>query len=255
VYRAQDQRLRRDVAVKVVAEWLAHDPATVRRFRREAELSARLAHRNVAAVLDAGSRPRDYIVMELVDGQDAATLLKQDQLLTITHAVDVLVQISDALEHAHGRGVIHGDIAPRNILIGRRDGSATLVDFGLAVDRFGAGHQGELMGTPGYVAPELVRGGGPSPHSDLYSLGVVAYRLLGGPPPFRRRGREDTAARPSATASLPPLAEVRPDVPGSVTAIVASAMAASPAARPASVAAFRDRLRETRIAAAELQAA
>ena len=213
VYRAQDERLRRDVAVKVVAEWLAQDASTVRRFRREAELCARLAHRNLAAVLDAGSRPRDYIVMELVDGENAATLLERKQPLATTHAVDVLAQISDALEHAHAHGVIHGDVAPRNILIGRRDRTAKLVDFGLAVDRFGAAPDGAIMGTPGYVAPEILRGGRPSPHSDLFSLGAVAHRLLGGP-----------------------------DVPASVTAVVASARAPHPAARPASAAEFRDRL-------------
>jgi serine/threonine-protein kinase len=183
VYRACDERLKRDVAVKVIAGWLAEDPATVRRFRREAELCGRLAHPNVAAVLDAGNRPREYIVMELVDGQDAATLLKRDRPFTTVQAVGVVVQICEALEHVHGRGVVHGDVAPRNILIGERDGAAMLVDFGLAVDRFGTPRQGHIMGTPGYVAPEIARGAGPSPQSDLYSLGVVGYRLLGGPAP------------------------------------------------------------------------
>jgi serine/threonine protein kinase len=87
VYRARDERLKRDVAVKVIAAWLAEDPATVRRFLREAELCARLEHPSVAAVLDAGNRPREYIVMELVDGQDAAPLLKRDHPFTPVQAV------------------------------------------------------------------------------------------------------------------------------------------------------------------------
>jgi serine/threonine protein kinase len=124
VFRARDERLRRDVAVKVIAEALAHDPAAVRRFQREAELCARLAHRNVAAVFDAGSRPREYIVMELVSGPDLAT-----------PSVGALLQLCDALEHAHGRGVVHGDVMPRNVLVGR-DGTAKLIDFGHATEGF-----------------------------------------------------------------------------------------------------------------------
>ena len=255
VYRAHDERLRRDVAVKLIIESLARDSAAVRRFRREAELGARLAHPNIAAVLDAGSRPRDYMVMELVDARDAGTLLEQDHALTSRHAVEVVVQICDALEHAHGRGVIHGDVTPRNILVGVRDGAAKLVDFGLAVDRFGVWRPGEIMGTPGYVAPEIARGGGPSPQSDVYSLAVVAYRLLGGPPALRPRSGLDTAARPSAIASLRPLAEVRPDLRPELTAIVGSAIGRDPRARPGSAAEFRDRLLEARTGPAELRAA
>jgi serine/threonine protein kinase len=101
----------------------------VRRLRREAELAARLAHRNVVAVLDAGSRPREYLVMELVDGPTLATFP--------TVSVDALLQVCDALEHAHGRGVVHGDVGPCNIVIGRRDGTAKLIDFGHAVEGFG----------------------------------------------------------------------------------------------------------------------
>ena len=129
VYRARDERLQRYVAVKVIAEGLAHDPASVRRLRREAELGARLAHRNVAAILDAGSRPREYLVMELVDGPTLATLP--------TVSVDVVLQVCDALEHAHSRGVVHGDVGPRNIVVGRRDGTAKLIDFGHAIEGFG----------------------------------------------------------------------------------------------------------------------
>jgi eukaryotic-like serine/threonine-protein kinase len=254
VFRARDERLQRDVAVKVIAGWLAGDAATVRRFRREAEFCARLAHRNVAAVLDAGSRPREYLVMELVDGQNAATLLQRDEPVATAQAVDVVVQMCDALGHAHDRGVIHGDIAPRNILVDPR-GTAKLVDFGLAVDRFGPRPDGDLMGTPGYVAPEIIRYAVPSPQSDLYALGVVAYRLLGGPPLFRRSDAEETAARPSAIASVPSLAEVRPDLPPALTATVDAAMAKEHRSRPASAAELRERLLETRTGLAQLQAA
>jgi eukaryotic-like serine/threonine-protein kinase len=255
VYRARDERLRRTVAVKVIAEWLAHDAPAVRSFRREAELCARLAHRNVPAVLDAGSRPREYIVMELVDGQDTATLLKEGDPFSTSDAVDVLVQVCDALEHAHARGVVHGDVAPRNIMIRRSDGAVRLIDFGAAADRLADTPDRQIMGTPGYVAPEITGSRGPSPESDLYSLGVVAYRLLGGPLPIRGGAAGGTATRPIAVAGVPPLAEVKPDVPAALGAIVASATARNPAARPASMAELRDRLLATRIGATQLHAA
>ena len=146
MYRACDERLQRYVAVKLIVEPLAHDSAAVRRFRREAELSARLAHRHVAAVLDAGSRPREYIVMELVDGPDLASV-------PTASAAEAILQICDALEHAHGRGVIHGDVTPQNILIGPRDGAAKLIDFGQAVEGFDV-------------------------HSDVEALAGIASRLL-----------------------------------------------------------------------------
>jgi serine/threonine protein kinase len=255
VYRARDQRLQRDVAVKLIAPWLAGDAATVRRFQREAGFAARLAHRNVAAVLDAGSRPRQYIVMELVEGTDAATLLKREHPFATDEAVDLVAQICDALHHVHARGVVHGDVAPRNILVAEHDGTATLVDFGLAADRFATQRETEVMGTPGFVAPEIARGARRSAQSDLYSLGVVAYRLLGGPPSFRRPAPRETTALPSAIASMSPLAELRPDLPPELTAAVSSAVAINPGARPESAAELRDRLLATRAGVAKLRAA
>jgi serine/threonine-protein kinase len=255
VYRAHDERLQRDVAAKVIAHWLAHDTAAVRCFRREAALCARLAHPNIAGILDTGTRPRDFIITELVDGRDAATRLAQDEPLATEHAVHVVVEICDALEHAHARGVVHCDVAPRNILIGERDGVARLVDFGLAVDLFGARQPAQEMGTPGYVAPEVIRGAAASPQSDLYSLAAVAYRLLGGLPPFQRRDDGGTAPRPTAIAERPSLADARPDLPRELTAAVDDAMAMRPAARPASVAEFRGRLLATARDSVQLRAA
>jgi serine/threonine protein kinase len=183
VYRARDQRLKREVAVKLIAEHLAHEPAFVRRFRREARLCASLAHPNIVAILDAGFEPRDFIVVELVDGVDAGSLLQARGRVTQDHAVHLLAQVCEALEHAHGRDVIHRDVAPRNILIARPGRTAKLADFGLASSALDvpAAQVADTMGTPGYVAPEVLGGARPSPRSDLYSLGVVAQRFLAGP--------------------------------------------------------------------------
>ena len=132
VYRAYDEVLKREVAVKLIAERLASCPEFVKRFRHEARLCARLAHTNIVAVLDAGAQPRDFIVMEFVDWIDGRKLLRRRGRLTPRETVHVVAQICDALTYAHHQGVVHGDASPSNILLRRADSVAKLVDFGLA---------------------------------------------------------------------------------------------------------------------------
>jgi eukaryotic-like serine/threonine-protein kinase len=215
VYRARDERLKRTVAVKVIDEHLSFDSASVRRFRQEAQLCAGLAHPNVVAILDAGVEPRDFTVMEYVPGVDAGKRLRSRGRLTLGEAVHVVAQVCEALAYAHDQDVVHQDVSPRNILIRQPDFTAKLADFGFA-------------GTPGYVAPEILRGADPSPQSDLYSLGVVAYRLLAGPEPTAPPRR--------------PLAEVRPRLPRRLSDALQQALAEEPAARQRSVAEFRAQL-------------
>jgi serine/threonine protein kinase len=243
VYRARDEQLERDVAVKLIGERHARDPLFVRRFRSEAKLGARLAHPNIVAVLDAGAQPRDFIVTELVRGLDAATLLRRRGRLTPGEIVDIVVQVCDALAHAHARDVIHLDVSPGNVLIAEADGTAKLADFGLASDALASptGRAHGVAGTPGYVAPEIACGARPSPRSDLYSLGAVAYRLLLGPevPPADPGG---TAPLTTAVRRMPPLSEGRPGLPRSLCEAVQQALAPEPDARQASVAEFRAQL-------------
>ena len=248
VYRARDDLLKRDVAVKLIAERFADDPPFVERFRREARLCARLAHPNILAVLDAGDEPRDFIVTELVDGLDAGRLLQRHGRLTAGETVHVVVQACEALQYAHEQGVVHCDLAPPNILLRRSDGTAKLADFGLAsqaVDVASTGAE-EAMGTPGYVAPEVLWGNKPTPRSDLYSIGVVAYRLLAGPPEFRPRGRRATSPLATAAPRMPPLAEARPDLPRGLIVAVQQAMAFEVGSRQDSVAEFRAQLLDGR---------
>ncbi len=248
VYRARDERLKRDVAVKVIVDWLAGDATTLRRFRREAELGVRLSHPNVVAVLDAGSRPREHIVMELVEGVDSQALLNSGAWLDAPRVVRVLADVCDALDHAHAHGVVHGDVAPRNILIRRCDGVAKLADFGLAADASEGATQASVMGTPGYVAPEILAGAAPAPHCDLYSVAAVAYRLLAGPPQLR-------VAQVTAVPRRRPLREVRSDVPRRVAAAVHRALAPDPADRQRSLAEFREELLAGQARGAFLRAA
>jgi serine/threonine-protein kinase len=244
VYRARDERLKRDVAIKVITERLARDPLFVRRFRREAELCARLMHPNIVAVLDAGVEPQDFIVMELVHGIDAGALLHRHGPLTPGEAIHVVAQVCAALAYAHARDVVHQDVSPGNILIGRPELATKLADFGLAYDTLDvpATPVPTIMGTPGYVAPEVLRGAGPSPRSDLYSLGAVAYRLLAGPSCVPPRDAHATAPLASAATGMPPLAEARPNLPRRLTEAVQQALANEPDARQDSVAEFRAQL-------------
>jgi serine/threonine protein kinase len=246
VYRARDERLKRDVAVKVIAEHLSLDPLAVRRFRREAELAARLAHPNVVAVLDAGGSPQDFIVMELVLGVDAGRLLKGSGRLTPGQAVRLVAQICDALAHVHDQGVVHRDVSPHNILIRRLDGTAKLADFGLASDvlELPPGRVADVAGTPGYIAPEVLRGARPSPRSDLYALGVVAYRLLAGPSQARPGDLDATSPLATAAPRVAPLAEVRPGLPPELSDAVHQALSDEPDERQDSLEEFHAQLVE-----------
>ena len=131
VYRTRDERLGRNVAIKVIAPGLVQDVVAVRRFRREAELGARLMHTNIVTVLDAGVEPQDFIAMELVDGVDAATLARRTGRLTTHHAIRIVAPICDALQFAHNEGILHRDIKPENILLDSK-GRLKIADFGIA---------------------------------------------------------------------------------------------------------------------------
>jgi eukaryotic-like serine/threonine-protein kinase len=241
VYRARDERLRREVAIKVIADHLARHPQLVACFRREAQLGRQFAHPNIVATLGAGEEPREFIAMEFVDGLDASSLVRQRGRLTARRAVHVLAQICEALAYLHAEGVVHCDVSPPNILLRRADGTAKLADFGLAA-RLGetpAPVTEICPGTPGYVAPEVLRGALPTPRSDLYSLGVAAYQLLAGPRRARPRDAQCTAPMATAAPRMPPLGKLCPDLPRGLTDAVQRAMASDPARRQGSVLEFR----------------
>lgn len=223
VYCARDELLKRRVAVKVMAEPLASDANCLRQFRLEAELWAGLAHPLIVAVFDAGTVPRPFIVMELVPGVSALALARGPQL-TLDRAISIVAQVAEALTFAHEHDVVHRDVSPGNVLIRRSDGAAKLTDFGLACR---AGEEaprylGEVAGTCGYMAPEVLRREAVSPLSDLYSLGALAYRLLAGPP----------ERRSAAGAKLP----------AGVADVIDRALEPDPDDRQSSVAEFRAEL-------------
>jgi beta-lactam-binding protein with PASTA domain len=186
VFRAQDVVLAREVAVKVLHPNLAADPGFVDRFRLEARAAAGLNHPNIVAVHDWGAVDGIYfMIMEFVRGQSLRDVLAEEGLLAPAQAVDVLLQILAALDHAHRTGIVHRDVKPENVML-TREGVAKVADFGLAraYANARATQTGSVTGTAQYLAPEQLVGEPADPRTDLYSLGIVAFELLTGRAPF-----------------------------------------------------------------------
>lgn len=183
IYRARDEALNRDVAIKVVRAARADDKNLRERLRKEAQAAARLTHPHVAQVFALGfSNGYPYLVMELVGGEDLNTKLQRDKRIDERTALQVANDIANGLQALHNEGLTHGDIKPGNIVLDL-NGKAKLVDFGLSgmtrMDSTGA-----IAGTPHYIAPELLRGATDNCRTDIYSLGATLYHLLTGKPPF-----------------------------------------------------------------------
>jgi len=188
VQLAFDERLERQVAVKLLAEHLADDADFVARFKREALAAARLVHPNVVQVYDFGfdeAAHQHYIVMELVNGQSCAEILRDRGALEVGEAVDVVAQACRGLAYAHRHGVVHRDVKPGNLLVADSE-VVKLADFGIAraVDQSSITQVGSVLGTAAYLAPEQARGEEAGPRADLYSLGVVFFELLTGKKPL-----------------------------------------------------------------------
>src|SRR5919199_756257 len=185
VVGAFDERLEREVAIKLLAEHLADDSQFVARFRREALSAARLVHPNIVQVFDFGLDDRShrhYIVMELVRGQSGAEILREEGVLGIRDALAIVGQACRGLEYAHRNGVVHRDVKPGNLLRGE-DGVVKLADFGIAKaisDESSITQVGSVLGTAAYLAPEQAAGEEAGPPADIYGMGVVAYQFLSG---------------------------------------------------------------------------
>ena len=199
VHLALDRRLERQVAVKLLAEHLADDPAFVSRFQREAQAAARLVHPNIVQVFDSGrdeKSGRYFIVMEYIEGSSCAEILRDDGWVEVDEAVRIIEQACEGLHYAHRHGVVHRDVKPGNLLRAR-EGGVKLADFGIAkaTEQSSITQVGSVLGTAAYLAPEQARGEEAGPSADLYALGVVTYQLISGRLPYEATSLTELALK------------------------------------------------------------
>ncbi len=199
VHLAFDKRLERRVAVKLLAEHLAEDPTFVSRFQREAQAAARLVHPNIVQVFDSGQDERSgqyFIVMEYIEGQSCAEILRDDGWVEVDEAVGIIEQACEGLYYAHRHGVVHRDVKPGNLLRSR-EGEVKLADFGIAkaTEQSSITQVGSVLGTAAYLAPEQARGEEAGPRADLYALGVVAYQMISGRLPYEAASLTELALK------------------------------------------------------------
>ena len=229
VWAAQDERLGRRVAVKMLKDDLAGDSKFVERFRREARAVAALGHPNIANVFDYGEdHGKHFIVMELVDGRDLARLLREDGPMDPGRAVGIAAQACEALGHAHLAGVIHRDVKPGNVMIGDDD-RVKVTDFGIARAQGDSSltATGSVLGTSHYLSPEQAEGGPIGPSADVYSMGCVLYEMLTGAVPFTGDSPVGIAMR-HVSEEVPAPSSLATDVPSTIDDVVAKATAKDP---------------------------
>ncbi len=243
IYRAADTGLGRDVALKLLRPEYLRDPDFSSRFRQEAQAAASLSHPNVVTVYDYGEDPSGpFIVMELVDGEDLATILRRSGALPARQSARIAAGVGRALAAAHASGIVHRDIKPGNVLIGR-DGRVKVVDFGIAraVAEAQVTLPGTTLGSVHYFSPEQARGDATTAASDIYSLGIVLYEMLTGVRPWEGDSAAGVALA-RLSGPIPDPATVRPGLPPELAAIARQALAREPADRFPSASAMADQL-------------
>jgi serine/threonine protein kinase len=230
VYRALDETLERQVAVKLMNREIASDSDQLERFRREARAVAQLSHPHIVGVIDAGedgdpTHPRPYIVFEYVEGETLKDRIRRLGRLPITEAVAYAIEIARALGAAHARHIVHRDVKPQNVLLDQ-EGSAKVTDFGIArtLEEEGLTADGRVLGTTDYVSPEQALGQHVSGQSDLYSLGVVLYEMLTGEVPFRGDSQVAVAMK-HVREQIPDVQSKRPEVSAALAAVIETATA------------------------------
>jgi len=235
VYRAEDLRLKRKVALKLLAPELAADERFRERFLRESELAASLDHPSIVPIYEAGEvEGQLYIAMRYVAGGDFKALLREEGSLEPTRALSLLAQVADALDAAHDAGLVHRDVKPGNVLLDSRE-HCYLSDFGLTKQvssESGFTATGEITGTIEYVAPEVIEGKKIDARADLYSLGCMLFECLAGEPPFHRDS-ELAVLWAHVHEEPAKLSDRRPELGEELDAVLAKALAKAPEKRHA----------------------
>ena len=231
VYKALCHRLNRYDAVKIMRDETAQNEEFRKRFRAESQAVAMLSHPNIVSVYDVShSDDVEYIVMELIDGITLKEYLRQKGAIAPSEALDFTIQIAKALEHAHGKGIIHRDIKPQNIML-LKNGMIKVADFGIAeLQNDIEESNGETVGSVHYIAPEQARGAAPDARSDIYSLGIVMYEMLTGRLPYVGDTDVEVAVKHMNTVPVSPR-EIVPEIPEELERICLKAMDADIDAR------------------------
>ena len=229
VYLGYDTILDRNVAIKVLRGDLSNDEKFVSRFQREALSASSLAHPNIVEMYDVGEDDGlYYIVMEYVDGKTLKQMLKRRGNLTISEAIDIMLQLTDGMIHAHDSYIIHRDLKPQNIMI-KDDGQLKITDFGIAMalNSTQLTQTNSVMGSVHYLPPEQASGKGSTIKSDIYSMGIIFYELLSGSLPFRGDNAVEIALK-HMREPLPSLREENSSIPQSIENIIMRATAKNP---------------------------
>jgi serine/threonine protein kinase len=249
VYKARDPQIDRLVAVKTVSMW-GQEPEEEKEFRmrflNEAQAAGRLHHSGIVGVFDVGEDPENqdpYIVLEYVHGETLNRILGREKKFPLEKALQLAIEIADALQYAHAQGVIHRDIKPANILV-TQDGRAKIADFGIA--KLNLAHftlPGRVLGTPAYMAPEQLSGEGADGRSDLFSLGVILYVMVTGHSPFQGNSATTVCFKVANREPISPSA-LDLTVPPELDAVISKAMAKDPEQRYQKGSEFADDLRQ-----------
>lgn len=239
LYRARQLRLDRPVALKLVEPEVARDPVVRERLRREARAVASIDHPNVVPLYEAGEEDGTvYIATRWIEGTELGALIHDEGPLDPVRAARTAAQIAAALDTAHGKGLVHRDVKPSNVIL-TDEGHVYLTDFGLAKRAQtapGLTKADQMLGTVDYVAPEQIEGSEPDARGDLYSLGCVLFEMLTGAPPFADQKGAMGKMWAQVNVEPPPLRRWRDDVPAALEDVMLGAMAKDPDARPTAAA-------------------
>ena len=224
VYKARCHLLNRNVAIKILRDDMAADQEFRTHFQKEAQAVAMLSHANIVSIYDVSRTPGiEYIVMELIEGITLKMYMNTQGVLKTKECVHFATQIARALSHAHGKGIVHRDIKPQNIMI-CMDGSVKVADFGIAyLENAQAAENDTAVGSVHYISPEQAKGLPVDARSDIYSLGIVMYEMLTGRQPYIGETAETIALQHIGGTALRPR-EVNPDIPEALERIVMKAM-------------------------------
>lgn len=229
VYLGYDTILDRNVAIKILRGDLSNDEKFVRRFQREALSASSLAHPNIVEMYDVGEDNNVYyIVMEYVEGKTLKQLLKKRGSLTLSEAIDIMLQLTDGMAHAHDSYIIHRDLKPQNIMI-KDDGQIKITDFGIAMalNATQLTQTNSVMGSVHYLPPEQASGKGCTIKSDIYSMGIIFYELLTGSLPFKGENAVEIALK-HMRDPLPSVREDNQSIPQSIENIILKSTAKNP---------------------------